>query len=190
MSYLWPIHLSHVSPEPQSVDIHALIEDLLARGALTMPKPLWLTGQKLNDSISLREWVGKKTSPFLQCPMGERRENRQRGREKVGGWKRNTRGYYWSCACLLNPHRAVVLQLFPLWVFKQPILWSLIPNTWGWPHLFYSSFKIYLVLLSTAHLCRLLLVKVTISHHIWKEHWQKQYYIQLEYTNHLTERRF
>lgn len=70
--------------EPQSVDIQALMEDLLAGGALTVPKPLWLSGQKLNDSISWRAWVGKKKSRFLQCPMGERR-GKQTEREGEGG---------------------------------------------------------------------------------------------------------
>lgn len=46
--------------------------------------PQWLVPHKFNDSVSSREQVGKKTSPFLQRPMGERGKTDGGGGEEVG----------------------------------------------------------------------------------------------------------
>lgn len=128
MSYLSPIHPAHVSPRPQSVDVPAL------DGWLFLPEESWgcqnpcgLLGGSFSDSISWSEWVGKKSLSTM--PNGrqegkqiERRREEEEGRGGGEGEWGNTRGYYWSCAWLLNPHRAAVFQPFPLGSFKQPIL--------------------------------------------------------------------
>lgn len=66
------------------------------------------------------QWERRRV-PFYNAQWereGKTDTDKEGGRE--GGRKKNTRGYYWSCACLLNPHRAEVLQSFPLRTFKLP----------------------------------------------------------------------
>lgn len=57
------------------------MDDLLAT---VCQNPRWLVQHKFNDSVSSREQVGKKTSPFLQHPMGERGKTDRGGGEEVG----------------------------------------------------------------------------------------------------------
>lgn len=58
-----------------------MMDDLLAT---VCQNPRWLVQHKFNDSVSSREQVGKKTSPFLQRPMGERGKTDGGGGKEVG----------------------------------------------------------------------------------------------------------
>lgn len=57
------------------------MDDSLAKAS---QNPRWLVQHKFNDSVSSREQVGKKTSPFLRRPMGERGKTEGGGGEEVG----------------------------------------------------------------------------------------------------------
>lgn len=82
MSQLLPIHLAHASPQLESVDSSALMEDLLSLvGFMGRPKPTDLLCRGFNDLISGGEQVGKKWLSTM--PYG-RREEKQSGREEKG----------------------------------------------------------------------------------------------------------